>query len=193
MSTHMDGTEGLKAVAAEKGHTYLKTPAGLCTEVTFPLEEMYNEHKGDTLNSVSLTIKKYKDAGSHTDLSPYKPGIPQQLLLIRKSDLKDFFEENKTFDNETSFVGNYDPKVNGYTFTKLNRLISKIFADMKNGKTTNKDWNKVLLVPVTIEEDVSHNIVGVSHNMEINSARLFGGEDGEKLKIDIIYTKPTKL
>ena len=193
MSTHMEGAEHLKEVANEKGHTYLKTPAGLCTEVTFPLQEMYEQHQNDTLNSVSLSITKYKDAGEHTDLSPYKPGIPQEILLVRKDDQKDFFEKNKTFDNKTSFIGTYDPNINGYKFTKLNRLISHVFSEIKNGKAKDKDWNKVLLIPVTTEKDMSQNIVGVSHNMEINSARLFGGEDGEKLNIDIVYTKPKKF
>ncbi len=191
MSTHMEGSEHLKEMAAEKGHTYLKTPAGLCTEITFPLDEMYEQHKNDTLNSVSLAITKYKDSGDNTDLSPYKPGIPQEVLLVRKNDQKDFFEQNKTFDNKTSFIGVYDPSINGYKFTKLNRLISSIFSELKNGKPKDKDWNKVLLIPVTTEKDMSQKVIGVSHNMEINSARLFGGEDGEKLNIDIVYTKPT--
>ena len=192
MSTHMESSERLKEITKENGHTYIKTPAGLCTEVTFPLQEMYDQHNNDTLNSVSLVIKKYKGAGDHQDLSPYKAGIPQHLLLIRKSEMKDFFEQNKNFDNKTSFIGSYDPSTNGYTFTKLNRLISQIFSDIKNGKTKDEDWNKVLLVPVSTEMDVSNNIVGISHDMEINSARLFGGVNGEKLNIDIVYTKPTK-
>lgn len=193
MSTHMESSEKLQALAEEKGHTYLKTPAGLCTEVDFPLEEIYNQHKNDTLNSVSLAITKYKDVSSNTDLTPYKAGIPQHLLFIRKNELKDFFEQNKSFDNKTSFLGVYDPSVNGYTFTKLNRLISQIFSEIKEGKAKDEDWNKFLLVPVTVEKDVSGNIVGVSHNMEVNSARLFGGVDGEKLNIDIVYTRPKKF
>ena len=193
MSTHMEGAEHMKEVAEEKGHTYLKTPAGLCTEVTFPLQEMYDQHRNDTLNSVSLTITKYKDSGENSDLSPYKPGIPQEILLVRKNDQKDFFEQNKTFDNVTSFIGVYDSTINGYKFTKLNRLMTHIFSEIKEGKNKDEDWNKVLLIPVITEKDMSQNIVGVSHNMEINSARLFGGENGEKLNIDIVYTKPTKF
>ena len=190
MSTHMETSERLEEIKEEKGHTYIKTPAGLCTEVTFPLQEMFDQHSKDTLNSVSLVIKKYKDAGANEELSPYKAGIPRHLLLVRKSEMKDFFEQNKNFNNETSFIGSYDPSINGYTFTKLNRLISKIFSEIKNGQPKNEDWNKILLVPVSTEMDVSQNIVGLSHDMEINSARLFGGEDGEKLKIDIVYTNP---
>ena len=192
MSTHMEGTDRLQEVANEKGHTYIKTPAGLCTEVTFPLQDMYNSHKNDTLNSVSLSITKYKDAGQNAELSPYKAGTPYELLLIRKSEMKDFFEQNKTFDEKTSFIGTYDPQTNGYKFTKLNRLISHIFSEMKEGKAQHKDWDKVLIIPVITEKDVSNNVIGVSHNMEITSARLFGGEGGEKLNIDIVYTKPTK-
>lgn len=193
MSTHMQGTERLQEMAREKGHTYIKTPAGMCTEVTFPLQEMYEQHKNDTLNSVSLSITKYKKAGENAELSPYKAGIPQELLLIRKSELKDFFEQNKKFDNKTSFIGTYVPETNQFTFTKINRLISHIFAEIKEGKPKDKDWDKVLLVPVITEKDVSQNVIGVSHNMEITSARLFGGEDGEKLNIDLVFTKPTKF
>ena len=193
MSTHMQGTDRLKEMTEEKGHTYIKTPAGLCTEVTLPLQEMYEQHKNDTLNSVSLAITKYKDAGANTDWSPYKAGIPRELLLIRKSELKDFFEQNKKFDNKTSFVGTYDPTSNKYLFTKINRLVSHIFSEIKEGKEKNEDWNKVLLVPIITEKDVNQNVTGVSHNMEINSARLFGGEKGEKLKIDVVYTKPKKF
>lgn len=193
MSTHMEGTEQLKEIANEKKHTYLKTPAGLCTEITFPIQEMYDMHKTDTLNSVSLLITKYKDSGTNTGLSPYKPSVPQELLLVRKNEENDFFEQNKTFDNKTSFIGQYDPDINGYKFTKLNRLISSIFSEIKGGKDKDENWNKVLLIPVITEKDMSGNVIGVSHNMEISSARLFGGEEGEKLNIDIVYTKPTKF
>ena len=192
MSTHMESSERLKELAEEKEHTYIKTPAGLCTEVTFPLQEIYNQHRNDTLNSVSLTLTKYKDAGANSDLSPYKAGIPNHLLMVRKSEMKDFFEKNMTFDNKSSFLGVYDSSINGYRFTKLNRLFSLIFSEMDDKAPKDEDWNKILLVPVSVEEDLNHNIIGVSHNMEVNSARLFGGEEGEELKIDLIYTKPVK-
>ena len=34
-------------------------------------------------------------------------GTPKYLLLVREDDMKTFFEENKTFDNKTSFLGTY--------------------------------------------------------------------------------------
>lgn len=191
MSTHLENSDRLKELAEEKGHTYLKTPAGLCTEVTFPLQKMYDEHKSDTLNSVSLKLVKYKESGSNSDLSPYKAGIPQYLLLLRKNDMKDFFEKNKMYDNVTSFLGVYNAESNSYSFSKLNRLISKIFAEVKNGKEKDENWNKFMLIPVSTERDPQDNIIGVSHDMRVNSARLLGGEGGEEIKIDIVFTQPT--
>ena len=68
----------LDELVDEKGHTYLKTPAGLCTEVTLPIDEIYNDerHKNDTLNSVTLSIKKYRYAGNENS-NTFTMGIPQ--------------------------------------------------------------------------------------------------------------------
>lgn len=35
----------MKELVNDTKCTYLKTPAGLCTEVTLPIEEMYEAHK----------------------------------------------------------------------------------------------------------------------------------------------------
>lgn len=174
----------------ETGHTYLKTPAGLCTEIALPINDIYESHKNDTLNSVTLSIKKYRYINEeNADKSQYKMGVPQNVLMVRKGEMKDFFEKNKTYDNETSFLGTYDSSTNSYTFSKLNRLISHIFTEKRQGNNE-ADRDVVVLIPVTTETDTEGNIIGVSHDMEVNAARLFGGEDGEKLKMEVIYTRP---
>lgn len=174
----------------ETGHTYLKTPAGLCTEIALPINDIYESHKNDTLNSVTLSIKKYRYINEeNADKSQYKMGVPQNVLMVRKGEMKDFFEKNKTYDNETSFLGTYYSSTNSYTFSKLNRLISHIFTEIRQGNN-DADRDVVVLIPVTTETDTEGNIIGVSHDMEVNAARLFGGEDGEKLKMEVIYTRP---
>ena len=190
MSTKMMNDDKLDELVSDNEHTYLKTPAGLCTEIELPVDEIYDKHENDTLNSITLSIKKYKDAGISGE-SSYKMGIPQTLLMIRKEEMNTFFEQNKTYDNETSFLGTYDSSSNSYTFSKLNRLISHIFSE-KRSETgeTDSDRDKVVLIPVTTETDTEGNVIGVSHDMEVNAARLFGGEQGEELKIEVIYTKP---
>lgn len=189
MATNMTNTWS-NTLEDETGHTYLKTPAGLCTEITLPINDIYDNHKNDTLNSVTLSIKKYRYINEeNADKSQYKMGVPQNILMVRKGDMNDFFEKNKTYDNETSFLGTYDSSTNSYTFSKLNRLISHIFTEKRQGNNE-ADRDVVVLIPVTTETDTEGNIIGVSHDMEVNAARLFGGEDGEKLKMEVIYTRP---
>ena len=122
-------------------------------------------------------------------------GIPGTLLLIRKSEVKDFFEGGKLYDNQTTFCADYTS--NSYTFSKLNRLISHIFTEIENNPDTynqDPDWNKILLIPVKKELDGSNSstatVIGVSNDMEVNSARLIGGEEGEKIQMNVIYTQP---
>lgn len=195
MSTRMENDEKLKEMADEENSsynkaTYLKTPAGLCTEVELPINEIYKKHSNDTLNSVTMSIKKYRYLNDeNVDKSSYKMGIPQNILLIRKSEEESFFLQNKTYDNKTSFLGTYNSSTNSYTFSKLNRLISHIFSEIRDGND-DADRDKVLLIPVTTETDSEGNVIGVSHDMEVNAARLFGGAEGEKLSIEVTYTQP---
>lgn len=194
MSTRLNNSEGaLDKLAEEKTHTYLKTPAGLCTEVKLPLQEMYDALGTDTLNSVSMSFTKYKNVSNNSASSPYKMGTPQNLLLIRKNEVKDFFEQRKNYNSKTTFLGTYSSTTNSYSFSQVNRLISQIFSDMRTKEEPAEGWdeyNTMVLIPVKTETDSQGNTIGLSHDLEVNSAKLIGGEEGEKIKMEVIYTKP---
>lgn len=194
MSTRLSNSEEtLNSLAGETEHTYLKTPAGLCTEVKLPLQEMYDALGKDTLNSVSMAFTKYKNVSDNSEKSPYKMGTPQNLLLIRKNEVKDFFEQRKNYDSKTTFLGTYSSTTNSYSFSQVNRLISQIFSDMRTKEEPAEGWdeyNTMVLIPVKTETDSQGNTIGLSHDLEVNSAKLMGGEDGEKIKMEVIYTKP---
>lgn len=196
MSTRLNNSEdALDKLAEEKTHTYLKTPAGLCTEVKLPLQEMYDALGTDTLNSVSMAFTKYKNASDNSASSPYKMGTPQNLLLIRKNEVKDFFEQRKNYDSKTTFLGTYSSTTNSYSFSQVNRLISQIFSDMRTKEEPTEGWdeyNTMVLIPVKTETDSQGNTIGLSHDLEVNSAKLIGGEgeEGKKIKMEVIYTKP---
>lgn len=152
------------------------------------------------MNSISVSFQKLKDQSN----TPFKMGTPGTLLMVRKSEMKDFFENNKVHDNKTTFLATYDSNSNSYSFSKLNRLISYIFSEIRteiekgetewnNWKNEHKDWNKLLLVPVTTETDSQGNIIGVENDLNVNSAMLVGGEDlnnssdeNQRIKMSII-------
>ena len=194
----------LQALADDTSRTHLKSPAGVCTEVTLPFEEMYNdeEHKNDTINGATIVFRKYANLLTN----PYVVDPPENLLMIRKSEIKTFFENNEVYDTTTSFLSTYDSTEGGYEFTYLNRLMSNVFNEIRpeieegeahweEWKEENPDWDKVVLLPVSLTYDSSSNVIGVESDMSITAAQLYGGEDitdeEDKIQIDVIYTTPT--
>ena len=55
-----------------------------------------------------------------------------------------------------------------------------------NANRSSENWNKVVLVPVTIDASGK-----VSHNMSLNSTRLVGGSENpySPIKITVIYSQ----
>ena len=184
-ANRFQNSDRLKELIEEKEFTYLKTPAGIFTEVTLPVEEIHEMHMRDTLNAASITFTRYNEKGDNK----YPMGIPQHLLMVRKCDMHDFFEKNETFDNLTSFIAEYSSmseSANTYSFPNISSLITHCINEKKQGKN-DADWNKVVLIPVKVEKDSNGTIIGLKSNLDMESACLMGGEKNP-LKMQVLYT-----
>jgi hypothetical protein len=184
-ANRFQNSDRLKELIEEKEFTYLKTPAGIFTEVTLPVEEIHEMHMRDTLNAASITFTRYNEKGDNK----YPMGIPQHLLMVRKCDMHDFFEKNETFDNLTSFLAEYSSlseSANTYSFPNVSSLITHCINEKKQGKN-DADWNKVVLIPVKVEKDSNGTIIGLKSNLDMESACLMGGEKNP-LKMQVLYT-----
>lgn len=163
--------------------TYLKSPAGIFTIATLPVDEInYN----DTINSAKITLTRYNDK-IH---SKFKLGIPQKLLLVRLDDyINGYFENYSLADDETSYLATFNSNNNTYKFSNIARLLTICLQEKKNG-TASENWNKVLLIPVeaTYENNNSTNLVKLSHDFSMNSCKLVGGKNN-KIDLEIIYSK----
>jgi hypothetical protein len=184
-------SEKLKELVAEKGHTYLKTPAGIVTEATIPMEEIYEEHQRDTLNAAALTFTRYNDVSD----KKFTMAVPSYLLMIRKSELYSFFENNQTYDGITSYLASFVSTSNTYTYSNIARLITYCLEEKREGErkdpdwvSKHPDWNKVVLIPVKTVTDASSNIIGVQNALDMESARLVGGVEGSTLPLQVLYT-----
>lgn len=183
-ANRFQNSDRLKELIAETKHTYLKTPAGIFTEVTLPIDEIAEIHQRDTLNAASITFTKYNEKSE----SKYPMGTPQTLLMVRKSDMYDFFEKNKTYDNKVSYISQFvssGATANTYSFTNIAPLISLCVAEKAKG-THDEDWNKVVLIPVKTETDSNGNIIGIKSNLDMESACLVGGDT--PLKLQVLFT-----
>ncbi len=179
--------------------TFLKTPAGICTEVTLPVREIYAEHQNDSVNKAQLTLTRYNN---HSD-SEYALGIPSTLLLVRKQNMYSFFTNREVADSQTSYTTSFDANYNTYTFPNLCRLISycqheKLQGMRESGlseaawEAAHPDWNHVVLIPVktnsTTDSQGLSKLVSVVHDMDMNSTRLVGGP-GNPIQMQVIYSK----
>ncbi len=189
LQTNRFNTENLTHLVEDTTCTYLKTPAGIITEVTLPIAEM--TANGDSINSAKIIFSSYNDDNG----SLYQFGTPGNLLMVRKSEMESFFEKNKLTDNVSSFHTSFNSTFNRYEFSNIARLIIHCENERqawlaanpdKSEKDYNNeypDWNKVLLVPVKTIKDSNKNIVNFRHDLSLNSTRLVGGKDSIEIKI----------
>lgn len=184
----------IASLAADPSCTYLKSPAGIFTEVTLPVEEILRDHENDTLNTASVTFPRINN--TETD-NQYTFDTPSYVLMIPKDSIDSFFENGDVVNNRNSFYASYSSSTtNGYTFSNISNLITA----MSKKKGSSENWNKAVLIPITVSTVVENNSTMISkmtHNMSLTSTRLVKGtnettSDGKPaspIQIKVIYSK----
>lgn len=172
----------LQSLAEDNTCTYIKSPAGIFTEMTLPVDDILANRQNDSVMSAKLVIPRINNSTNSSN----SLGVPQTLLMIPKDSLKTFFVNEQLVNNRTSFYAHFTKSSNSYTFSNIANMIS---AMNRNRKSEN--WNKVVLVPVTISTNSSSVITKVSCDMSLASTRLVGGSQNPHtpVKISVIYSK----
>lgn len=174
----------MHALAADNTCTYLKSPAGLFTEMTLPVDDILRGHANDSINSAKLIIPRINNSIQ----SEYSLAAPSQLLMIPKDSLRTFFENNQIVNYRTSYLASSPAYTgnNSYQFSNIANLIS---AMDKNRDSEN--WNKVVLIPVDVTTSSSDAVVKIVHSMSLSSTKLVGGSENPyaPIKISVIYSK----
>ena len=196
-TTHISNDKAtIQKLVADNSCTYLKTPAGIFTEVELPVEDIKlgrnrnNEHLNDTITSARIIFQRMREANDNSD---YVLVEPTNLLLVERDSLYSFFENRQLPDNTTSFIASYSSKNNTYTFNNISTLIN----DMWNHRYATPNWNKAVLIPVVVTTvgstaySTSATVAGVNNAMDITSIRLVGGSENKHtpVKISVIYNK----
>ncbi|WP_321332815.1 DUF4270 domain-containing protein [uncultured Bacteroides sp.] len=198
-------SDKLQAKVNEKDWTYIKSPAGIFTEATLPIQEIDNKLSQDTLNVVKLNLVYYAQKKENQfSMSP-----PDYLLLVREKDMKTFFENNQLPDNVTSFLAQRNTSgTNQYTYSNLSRLITTCVAEKNEAKKkagsswneqqwteSNPLWNKIVVIPVAVNttQDTSGNvtIASIQNDMKPSYVKLKGGAN-TKLKLEVTYSQFNK-
>lgn len=198
-------TKNLKKLASQEDWTYLKSPAGIFTEVTLPIDDIMKGHEKDTLNTATISFPRLNNADED---NPYNFATPSTILMVQKDSLQSFFEKSKLADNRTSYTASYSSTgtyKNAYTFQNIANLVSAMYKNKGKGE----NWNKVVLVPVnviTTTQGYTTVISKINHDMSLASTRLIVGTNdpdkdyttdkktGKKvasgpIRIKVIYSK----
>lgn len=175
----------------------IRTPVGVFTEVTLPINSVSEK---DSINSAQIAFRRLYDTGT----AKYKMSNPATLLMVRKKDMYSFFEKDKVYDNETSYIDDTSSAsgstYNSYVYNNIANLIRYCQQERRDGlktdpnwETNNPDWNKVVLIPVTkttVSSSSSSSVIitSVRHDLELGNACI--KKDGIKLKL--IYSSFNK-
>lgn len=183
MNINYDKTQ-LEALAADSTCTYLKTPAGIFTELTLPVDQLDPSHDNDTISTAKLVLKRINNKTT----TPYTLKMASTLLLIPKDSLQSFFANEEVVDNKLSYLSAYNALDNTYTFSNISGMLGEMRKAYLSG---NPNGNKAVLVPVTISLDSNNNVIKVSHDMSMTNTKLVGGyqNPNEPITLQIIYSR----
>lgn len=170
--------------------TYLKTPAGIFTEVTLPVDEIKKGHDNDSIISAKISFQRMVEKNAKTeDLLQ----DASELLMIERDSLYSFFEKSNVTNNRTSYLAAYNYTLNTYSYNNISNLINHLYSIRDKGS---KNWNKVVLIPVktsstTTSSYSSSTVTGINNEMSITSTRLVGGSANPyaPVRISVIYNQ----
>lgn len=186
--------QNIADLANDNTCTYLKTPAGIFTEITLPVDEITENHSNDTINTAKISLTRINN-NTHDE---YSLSAPSTLLMIPKDSLYTFFENGDNVDYKKSFIATYSSSTNQYTFNNISGMITymadikkKELAENSNWLNEHPDWNRVVVIPVSVTTNSSSQIVKIVHDMSLTSTKLVGGSENpyEPIKINVIYSK----
>ena len=187
--------KALQRLIDDTSCTYLKSPAGIFTEATLPIDEVTSAHANDSLLSASISFQRMNSTMPNNE---YVLSAPSTVLMVQKDSLYSFFEEEKMYDYITSYVSSLSQ--NAYSFNNIGNIITQMYHNKQEGLKSDPnwvqnhpDWNKVVLVPIDIRTTStstgSSTVTGISNQISLSSTRLVGGSSDSPIELNVVYAK----
>lgn len=221
----INNTDKINELINTPAWTYLKTPAGIFTEATLPISEIETKLKGDTLNAVKFTFTNYnqesdkkfgmkipdrvlllKKNDKHSFFANNKLNDNiSSFITTRSSSTNQYVFTNITklitscieakdvADATIKKSGSIKIKVEDEASGDLKEITAKSLDEWKEAT----QWDKVVLIPVSVVEDTSDygttQVISIQHDLAPGYVRLKGGKAGitdpdHRLKIEVVST-----
>ena len=180
----------------------MKTPAGIFTEVTLPVDEICTSHPSDSLLTAKVVFQRQNNLTESPELAF---AVPDKLMLIEKDSVNAFFMGNNLSNNLYAFQVSLTN--NAYSFTNISNLITRMHQAKEKGVSTDPNWiskhpnwNKALLVPIEVVSistttstiygtQTSSTPIATENQLGLTSTRLVRGTTDQPIKLEVIYAK----
>jgi len=131
---------------------YLKSPAGVYTELTIPAQDIAPIIKGRIVSNVPLSLKALPQ-----EEWKYAFTAPNYVLILPKDSVDTFFKSNSVENSVTSYLGTYSASTRTYSFGNIAKLlkthienspdedlvISVVPVERRVGETYNYSYQKI--------------------------------------------------
>ena len=190
-------TQRLTEIATIDTCTYIKSPAGLFTEVKLPVNDIMKNHENDSLLAANIAFRRLNSQEPESE----KLKKPTYLLMVQKDSLDSFFEKKKLTDSQLSYYTSCSAD-NSYQFSNISALINTLARMKAQLRASDPTWDdpdsdhyKVVLVPVdlgyyTNSSTNTSTVTNIDHSMSVTSTRLVGGSNNpyEPVTISVVYS-----
>lgn len=178
--TRVEQPKSRKKLCEVPDTTYLKNPDGVITYINLPVDDILKGHERDSISMCALTLMAYTKTDDAFE-------APSQLLLVPHALRYRFFTESWNKDDRFFYITSYSSTYNAYSFTNISRLITGLKLLKEMGISTDEDWNRVDVIPVTTTSDGT-TYTSISYDVTPTSARLVCGTPEKPLQLQVVYS-----
>jgi hypothetical protein len=180
-------------VVARDSVNYIASPANLQTRVKLPLKRMKHQidsalvNKKMMLNSALLEVEI-------TEIEQATLAVPlvQYMLLIKESEIDEFFNKNKTPDNISSVLGQYSYSQIGttdqYKYYYSFDVAKIVSTELKNNLVPEENLD-MRLIPVRVKLDANNNVTEVKHQFLMSAVTVRSGKNTySPMKVNMFFS-----
>ncbi len=176
--------------------TYLKSPAGIYTEITLPIDDIMKGHETDSLTSARVYISSLNNVST----SQYNLAAASNILLLPADSVDTFFAKRSISTLKGAYLTSYSSKSNGFIFDNISSLVNTLYKNKVEGMKSdnnwtskNPNWNKLYMIPVEATYTTmgtSKMLSRVAQDMTVRSTKLVKGDGTNKnVSMSVLYSK----
>lgn len=164
----------------EAGKNVITTPGGYTIDMRFPAKEILERYYAANHGRLTVVSSLSIDIPADPIENDYGINPPPYLLMVKTSELADFFQNNKIPDSKTSFYAPYDSANKRYIFPTLRDYILDF---IKDGKSPTQEDMEFSLVPVAITTESVDNY-GTTTTYVTKCSNYISGPSMTELHLD---------